>query len=235
MLTAQLDPLVEPEITRAAGLLTPPNGPLLDGRITIRRKPQTDGPKYPKAAFILQSGDTSARISLPQGQSRMPFPQIAPQLPPAWKQGLPPGEYTLQSAAGPEGVAFSVEDDAVRRQATRHLAELRRARLGPDDPLYVQVAVEQFMNHKDGRNRDRPYSADALDALENLPDRADSLPPPAAAASALAVGRGPETGRRRPRRRFPRHRPVGPRARVDRTRAVVASAVRSPRPDAIAG
>ena len=170
MLTAQLDPLVEPEITRAAGLLTPPGGPLLDGRITLRRRPQTDGAKYPKTTLHLQSGETTARISLEQGQSRVPFPQIAPQLPPAWRQGLPPGQYTLQAEAGLESVTFSVEEEAARRQATRQLDQLRQARLNSGDPLYVQVAVEEFMNHKDSRNRDRPYLADALDVLENLPD-----------------------------------------------------------------
>jgi CHAT domain-containing protein len=170
MLTAQLDPLAEPEITRATGLLTPPGGPLLDGRITLRRRPQADGPKYPKITLDLQSGETAARISLAQGQSRVPFQEIAPQLPPAWKQGLPPGEYTLQAEGGLESVTFSVEEEAVRRQATRHLDQLRQARLLPSDPLYVQVAVEEFMSHKDSRNRDRPYAADALDALENLPE-----------------------------------------------------------------
>jgi CHAT domain-containing protein len=171
MLTAQLDPLVEPEITRATGLLTPPGGPLLDGCITLRRRPQAEGPKYPKTTFILQSGETTARISLGEGQSRMTFPQIAPQLPPAWKEKLPPGEYTLRAEGGLECVTFSVEEEAVRLQVTRHLQQLRQARLGPDDPLYVQVAVEQFMNHKDSRNRHRSYAADALDALENLPER----------------------------------------------------------------
>jgi CHAT domain-containing protein len=174
MLTAQLDPLVEPEITRAAGLLTPPSGPLLDGRITIRRRPQADDPKYPKATFILQSGERIARISLEQGQSRIPFRQIATQLPPAWKAGLPPGQYSLRSEAGLENVAFSVEEDAVRLQVTRHLQQLRQARLGPNDPLYVQVAVELLMNHKDRFGHDRPYLADALDALENLPQSAQT-------------------------------------------------------------
>ena len=155
MLTAQLDPLVEPEITRATGLLTPPAGPLLDGRITLRRLPQADGPKYPKITLLLQSGETTARIAFEQGQSRMTFHEIAPQLPPAWKEGLPPGQYTLQAEGGLEGVTFSVEEEALRRQVTRHLEQLRQARIFPDDPLYVQIAVEQFMNHRDRRNRDR--------------------------------------------------------------------------------
>ncbi len=174
MLTAQLDPLVEPEITRATGLLTPPGGPLLDGCITLRRRPQADEPRYPKTTLILQSGETTARISLEQGQSRMTFHEIAPQLPPAWKPGLPPGQYTLQAEGGLENVTFSVEEEAVRLQATRYLQQLRQARLSADDPLYVQVAVEQFMSHKDSRNRDQPYAADALDALENLPQRAQT-------------------------------------------------------------
>ncbi len=174
MLTAQLDPLVEPEITRATGLLTPPGGPLLEGCITIRRRPQADEPKYPKATFILQSGETTARISVEQGQSRIAFPQIAPQLPQAWQPRLPPGAYTLRSEGGLESVAFSVEEDAVKLRVTRHLEPLRLAALGPDDPLYVQVAVELYMNHKDSRNRDRPYLADALDALENLPQQAQT-------------------------------------------------------------
>jgi CHAT domain-containing protein len=173
MFTAQLDPLVEPEITRATGLLTPPNGPLLGGRITIRRRPQADGPKYPKTTLLLQSGETTTQILLKEGQSRVPFAEIAPALPPAWKQGLPPGQYTLQ-AEGLEGVAFSVEEEAVRRRVTRQLETLRQARLGPGDPLYVQVAVELYMNHKDSRNGDRPYAADALDALEGLPEPAQT-------------------------------------------------------------
>ncbi len=208
MLTAQLDPLVEPEIMRGTGLLTPPGGPLLDGRITIRRQPRADEPKYPQATFILQSGETSARIALEQGQSRIPFGQIAPQLPPAWKPRLPPGEYTLRSEAGLESVTFSVEEDAVRLRVTRHLEPLRQARLGPDDPLYAQVAVELLLNHKDRLNRDRPYPTEALDVLENLPQPAQTpylrrqrqqvlwllgaAPKPAAdAPRADAVGIGP--------------------------------------------
>jgi CHAT domain-containing protein len=171
MLTAQLDPLVEPEITRATGLLTPPGGPLLDGRITLRRRPQAGGSKYPKTILLLQGGETTARILLEEGQSRVPFAELTPQLPPAWQQGLPPGQYTLQADGGLESVAFSVEEQAVRLRATRPLEPLRQARLGPSDPLYVQVAVEQLLSHKDSRNRDRPYLADALDALENLPER----------------------------------------------------------------
>ena len=40
--------------------------PFADGR-------KTDEPKYPKATFILQSGETTARIPMEQGQSRIPF------------------------------------------------------------------------------------------------------------------------------------------------------------------
>ena len=124
----------------------------------------------------------------------------------------------------------------MRRHVTRHLEQLRQAGLGPDDPLYVQVAVELFMNHKDSRNRDRPYPADALDALENLPQSAQTpylrrqhqqvlwllgaAPKPAADAPAAdSVGIGP----------------LDRVARIDLARDVVASTVGSPRTDAIGG
>lgn len=175
VLTPQLDPLVEPDVSRAGTFLTPPNGRVLDGRVTIRRRP-LQGESHTEASFpadtlVLQSGDVSVRIPLERGQQKIEFAQFGASLPSPWRHGLPQGTYLLRSEGGAESASFTVEPGAFRQRILMYTNTLA-ALLGTSaDPLCVQLTVEQCLHPGANAKRHRQYLADALDAIERLPER----------------------------------------------------------------
>ena len=169
LMSAQLEPLIEPDVIRAVAFVTPASGAVLNPRITIRRRETTDGGKLPQATLLLSDGTIEAanpnrRRGKPSSRSR-----ISPnRFPRTGKRGLPPGQYSLHVESGLEAVTFDVVDEAARRRVMKPLDELARLTEQTTDPLYVQVAVEHLLAQRDSRGRERPYLADALDLLEAL-------------------------------------------------------------------
>ncbi len=173
-LTTQLDPLMSPSVMktlrsqRSAELLTPPNGgTILNPRLTIRRTAEIEQ-KLPSAVVRLSNESSSVEVAFPANQSTLAIDEI-PDLPTAWKDGLPAGEYTL-GVNGKQPIKFFVETASRREQVTRWLDEWRGLTVGASSSLYVLVAVEYLL-----AQQPRPYLADALDVLDGL--REDELTP----------------------------------------------------------
>ena len=69
--TVQLDQLLGQVVVRGKTFLTPQNGCILHGQITVRRASQSTSPEFPPAVALLRQGNTElARISLRRISSR---------------------------------------------------------------------------------------------------------------------------------------------------------------------
>ena len=154
--TVQLDQLLGQVVVRGKTFLTPHNGGILHGRITVRRAPQSTSPEFPPAVALLRQGNTElARISFEEDQRQVTYDQnpLQKQLP----DGLPPGEYTLRMEEGSESSAFTVEDtewrDAVMALPNR-FADLLGS---PTDPLYLQITAEYLLGQVDKNATPLPY------------------------------------------------------------------------------
>lgn len=168
--TVQLEQLLGQAIVRGASFLTPPAGAyLLNPKITIRRRAALGGAKSPPQSVEIRRGDrVVVRFDLAEGQDRLAWNDI-PNLPETFRQGLPPGEYTIRAAKSNESSAFTIEPFEVRRwvmELAEELAGLLGDRAGP---LYLQVAAVHLLSQTDESGRPRPYAADALDLLESVP------------------------------------------------------------------
>ena len=168
--TVQLDQLLGQVVVRGKTFLTPHNGCILHGRITVRRAPQSTSPEFPPVVALLRQGNTElARISFEEDQWEVTYDQIPLQkeLP----DGLPPGEYTLRMEDGSESSAFTVEDTewcADVMALPNRFADLLGSRT---DPLYLQIAVECLLDQVDKNGTPLPYLSDTLDVLESVPQQ----------------------------------------------------------------
>ncbi|WP_153556714.1 CHAT domain-containing protein [Roseimaritima sediminicola] len=196
MQTVSLDQLIAGEVLRnsdAAAWLTPLDQQMiLRGTPTLRRKKTSspadkdaaDRQSYPQARFRLSDDSgTTVTLTFPAGRPELTWSQLD-GLPQPWRQGLPPGEYTLQfvatedgaagdeptdQAAAGEEVTFGVE---APRYGTAVLAAAERYRRAADDNLdavYVQLAAEAMLAAKDEEGLPAPYLSDAYDLLQRLP------------------------------------------------------------------
>jgi CHAT domain-containing protein len=118
---------------------------------------------------LLKGASAEARIAFKDKGNSVKWEELT-GLPDAWKQGLPPGKYTLKAETelGPQTVTFHVELDTVRL-ATLKRADSLAALLGADDPLVPLVRTEAIL-YRTATDRSPPYLADALDYLQSLPD-----------------------------------------------------------------
>ena len=167
MATIQLDQLLGRTVFRGSGLLTPTHGGHhLDPRITIRRRPENDAPKYPAADWLLRQGPkTLLTIRFREGQSAIRWSEL-PDIPKAHERGLAPGEYTLRAKEGGQSTTFIVDDPELRDWVLMRSEELARLLGSRDNHLCLQVAVEELLFAAiDGQSP--PYLADALDLLES--------------------------------------------------------------------
>jgi CHAT domain-containing protein len=159
LLTTQLEQLKGESILRDGAVLTPfSNSRLLNPRITIRRKP---GHKLPAVvAIISRDGKEVAQLPLGQGQTTVSWDKVAGLS----KEGLAPGTFSLQIRPGIDRVMFTVEESTRQLTVMKRSDELARLLQIRKHPLYVQVAVDNLLAPIP------PYLADALDALEELPE-----------------------------------------------------------------
>ncbi len=167
MTTTQLDQLLGRTVIRGTGLLTPTHGGhLLHPQMTIRRQPESGATKYPAARWLLcQGARTLMTIDFREGQSTIRWREL-PDVPDAYQKGLTPGEYTLRTERGGQGTMFIVDESELRDWVLMRSDELTRLLGSRDNPLCLQVAVEELLfTGTDGQSP--PYLADALDLLES--------------------------------------------------------------------
>lgn len=171
--TIQIDQLLGQYVVRGTGFVTPSDR-VLDGRITIRRS-NDEGTGHTDATEVVLRRDGQIVLAIPfaQGQLQMSWKDVR-EMPTALRQGLPPGEYSLQEAGGGPATSFVVERDEIRKWVLGPLDELRSLLNDQDDPLYYQVAAEHLIGMSDALNRTGPYLADALDLLERAPAQAET-------------------------------------------------------------
>lgn len=169
-MTIQLDQLLGRTVFRGAGFLTPHDGRIFDGRITIRRLPDAEAPEYPPATAVLRRGTTElARIKFAEGQKKLSYKEV-PGLVEKMPNGLPGGEYTLRIDGGSESAAFSVEEDSDYRDAIRDWLDQFSLSGTRTDPLYLQVAVETYLTDLKGDDdQSLACFSDALEVLESVP------------------------------------------------------------------
>lgn len=162
-LTAYLDPLTDPEVTRGEGLLTPPpQGWVLGPAVTFRRRPEEGTERYPARRLTLSSGSMTAEIPFPAGRDKLAFDDYRESLPSEWKEGLPPGEYEARIEGTSTASAFFVEETAFRDAVRSPLERLAAVSPARTDPLFRQLAGERYLSAVEGRS----YLSDALDVLD---------------------------------------------------------------------
>lgn len=170
--TVQLEQIVTPGIVRGGGFLTPCNsGYHLDPRITIRRRPSSNGPAFPAVDIELRQGATVLhQFHMRAGQRKITWSEIE-NLPLPLTDGLPPGQYTLRTTQGDVSTTFFVEEPEIADWVMETPGGLAALLGTVDSPLCVQVTCTHLVAQLDENGRPRPYLADALDLLEEVPSR----------------------------------------------------------------
>jgi len=174
--TTQLVQLIGQLVLRGEGFVTPPNkGVLLDGRITIRRRANEKATEpYPEDELeISRDNQAVLRLKADKGEHTLAWDSLG-GLPENLKNGLPPGAYTLRANSGGASATFEIIEPDVRERIMQRPRELARLLDSPDHPLYVQVAVDALLAHRDEHGNPLPLLADALDLL----DKAGTMPLP---------------------------------------------------------
>ena len=174
--TVELDQITPSTSTRDSGFrpLTPcADGRLLNSYPIFRRAPAEKGPPYPAASGILTDEKRSwqHRIDFPEDSDRVAFKDLK-NPPPAAAAGLAPGRYTFGPDAGGNGafVAFVVEEPAERDEVLRSIEKMAELVASRTDPTFVQFAFDHLLSFRG--DKDVPlYLADALDLLDNVPNR----------------------------------------------------------------
>ncbi|NUM34504.1 MAG: CHAT domain-containing protein [Candidatus Brocadiae bacterium] len=143
---------------------------LMNGKPNFYRK-QENG-QMPAFVVLLKGIriPISLRIPFPENQHKVLFHEI-PDLPDRFKSGLPEGEYSLQIEGDRNTIRFFLhqeQEDSFLRKARLLFAE-------GNNPLYIQLAVEHLLSHKDKKGKLAPYFCDAFDILDSLPE--ESLTP----------------------------------------------------------
>ena len=174
--TVLLDQITPSTSTRDSGFrpLTPcADGRLLEPRCVFRRAPADKGPAYPIARGVL-SGERLTKpipIVFAEGKDRVALTDLK-DLPAECAQGLPAGRYTFGPDAGGDGafVNFVVEEPAEREAVLRPIEKMAELVGSRTDPTFVQFAVDHLLGFRG--DKDVPlYLADALDLLDNVPNR----------------------------------------------------------------
>jgi CHAT domain-containing protein len=168
-LTMQVDPLLLPGVMKAlqdlepAGFFTPANGSVILERRPIFRRIVDAGPA-PAAVATLSGGELQASVVFAAGETSVPFERID-ALPPAWREGLPAGAYTLQfeETTLPTST-FTVETDARWKQVNQWLDQWRELTGGDSDPFFALVATEYLAGQQP-----HPYLVDAWELLNGVP------------------------------------------------------------------
>lgn len=171
-LTHSLEQIRGQTVLRDAGFLTPHDrGFLLGPKLTIRRIGKEKDKPLPKALALLYRGqEVLARIPFTEGQTKVEWDAI-PQLPPALKAGLSPGQYTLRMEDGVESTTFTIVEEAEERaEVWKRPNDLAALLGGRTDPVYLQATAEHFLSQQASAER-RSYPADALDVLESIPEK----------------------------------------------------------------
>jgi CHAT domain-containing protein len=101
------------------------------------------------------------QIAFRENESVVPLDKVA-GIPSHWKNGLPPGRYSMQFESNPPA-SFEVESTARREQVAAWLKEWRRLNSDRSSALVAFVAVEYLT-----AQQPHPYLADALDVLDDL-------------------------------------------------------------------
>lgn len=171
MLTVQLDQLIGGEILRAVpegALITPADDVVhLDPKLTFRRL--ESGSNLPPATFIVRGDDQlSLRVPFAAGQSVLAWSEI-PDLPAALADGLPTGEYSLESEDGRFDIGFYVEEAEVRQALLEPIDRLTELVGTKQDPLVLQFAVEQMVDPTSVGEDSESYVVDAYDRLVAVP------------------------------------------------------------------
>ncbi|WP_202921883.1 CHAT domain-containing protein [Anatilimnocola aggregata] len=166
-MTFQPEQLLGQVVTRAASFtfVTPVDqGFLLEGKITLRRKPDAGTEKFPAAEIALRRGNQNLfTIPFSAGQTEVSWNEI-PKLPTDLKNGLPPGAYTLRTGNGPV-TSFVVVEREVHDTV---LAPLQRLAVvaGIDSPAYLLATAQHLSCQPDADGELCTYAADALDRFD---------------------------------------------------------------------
>lgn len=170
--TTQLTQLVGQMVMRGNSFITPvENGLVIDGRITIRRRPNSRaGTPYPEVQIeIIRDGLPFLKLSLDDGEHTLRWSNID-GLPETLTNGLSPGSYTIRAIDGSYSSNFRVATKQYRDKVMKIPDEILRISQVNDDPIWLQVAVETLLSNQDATSLNPLYS-DALDLL----DRGDGL------------------------------------------------------------
>jgi len=163
--TFQPDQLLGLVVTRAVGsnFLAPENkGRHLDGRITIRRVKGEE--RLPAIeAQIFRGSQPIVKVKFAEGQDTLRWSEV-PELPPMFKDGLPPGLYSLRVGQG-QITSFQVEDDEVREKVEQPLVKLEEF-TSEGDPLRLVARVQLLLDQDDEDGEPRSYTCDVLDDVD---------------------------------------------------------------------
>lgn len=177
MLTVQLDQLIGGEVLRAVedgGLITPSDDVVhLTPKLTFRRL--VTGGELPADEFSLKGdGGLSLKIPFSAGQNVLSWADI-PDLPEDLRNGLPTGEYSIESQDGRTDIAFYVEEAQVRSALLEPIERLTQLVGSEHDPLVLQFAIEQLVDPTNIGEDAESYVVDAYDRVTAVP--AEKLTP----------------------------------------------------------
>ena len=165
--TIQLDQLLGRPAFKGKTLMTPHQGYDLDGKITIRRFAQEEGIPYPAVTVKLMEGTKELfTLNVPAGHPKLELAAVS-KFHDRFPDGLPSGEYQLRTETG-SSVLFTVEDRDWRDEVQHSRRRLTRV-LDDNDPLSIQVTVENLLNQQDEDGKPLVYLSDALDLIESVP------------------------------------------------------------------
>ena len=162
-----LDQLLGYRIVRGVGLLTPPaDAELLDGRVIFRRaSPSQVDKALPASEYVLQSdGKTLGKIEFKPGGTHVLLSDVV-DLPTSFRDGLPPGEYSIRPS---QGAATSFRVASPDHPVARRLSELAEA-CAERDEMYAFCAAYFLLVQRTNRGAAQPFLTDALRILEAVP------------------------------------------------------------------
>ena len=166
---SSLDQIVGQVVIRGEGFLTPAHGGRhLNGKLTLRRRPQQGEIAFPADSITIYQGNKPLlEVPLAEGVAKLSWAEI-PDLPQQFADGLPPGTYSLRYADGKNNTSFTVEDEETAQWMLARSETLADLLGESSHPLVRVLTIGEMLSAIDEEGKPKPYLCDALDLTEQV-------------------------------------------------------------------
>ncbi len=142
---------------------------VVDGKLTFRREPTSDGGELPSSRLSLyREGNEVCQITIPNGKDRLRWSDID-SLPDKLRNGLPSGQWEVRFRSGDrrQSVGFIVEEATVSLSERHWEEECHQLFMeSSSDPMFFLLAAEHYLGHRNEDGRSEPYLVKAADILD---------------------------------------------------------------------